>query len=89
MEQIAVIPNMDPSPGTPGDYDNDGSVTAADYTVWQDGMGTTYTQADYIVWRDNFGTTAGTASGSQAVPEPASAALLLGFGLLLGAIRRR
>ncbi|MCH2117154.1 MAG: hypothetical protein MK161_05600 [Pirellulales bacterium] len=89
MEQIAVIPNMDPSPGTPGDYDNDGSVTAADYTVWQDGMGTTYTQADYIVWRDNFGTTAGAASGSQAVPEPASAALLLGFGLLLGAIRRR
>ena len=80
---------MDPSPGTPGDYDNAGSVTAADYTVWQDGMGTTYTQADYIVWRDNFGTTAGAASGAQAVPEPASAALLLGFGLLLGMMRRR
>jgi len=38
-----------------GDYNGDQKVDAADYTVWRDGLGTTYTQADYNVWRDNYG----------------------------------
>ena len=50
---------------TPGDYNLNGAVDAADYTVWRDGLGTTYTQADYDVWRANFGQTI----GSRAFPD--------------------
>lgn len=64
-----------------GDYNDDGTVDAADYTVWRDGLGTTFTQADYDVWVNNFGTTASSSavstSSSAAVPEPSTATLLL------------
>ena len=70
--------------GVLGDYNLNGIVDAADYVVWRKGLGTTYTQDDYNVWRANFGATAGMGSGSagdlssqSAVPEPASAMLLL------------
>ncbi len=59
-----------------GDFNSDGIVDAADYTVWRDGLGSTYSVADYDVWRSNFGTTGSLASSSSAVPEPS--ALLLG-----------
>ncbi len=53
-----------------GDYNRDGSVDAADFTVWRDTLGTTTTsfsaadgngngvidQGDYAAWRANFGT---------------------------------
>jgi hypothetical protein len=61
-----------------GDYNHNGVVDAADYTVWRDGLGTTYTQADYNIWKANFGAHAGSGSGAAAgVPEPASLLLLL------------
>jgi pimeloyl-ACP methyl ester carboxylesterase len=72
----------DPSGGAiagPGDYDGDGVVTAADYTVWRDHLGSTpapfrdadgdgtgtVAAADYNLWKANFGATYG--SGSAAV----------------------
>jgi autotransporter-associated beta strand protein len=64
----------------PGDFNNDGSVDAADYIVWRttDGSPTGYDD-----WRANFGRTSwGTGSGSGAaqsvigVPEPASIAMV-------------
>jgi hypothetical protein len=60
-------------PVTPGDYNQDATVDAADYVVWRDHLGTTYTQADYDVWRANFGQTIGR---DQALPsaEPLSIA---------------
>ena len=58
-----------------GDYNGDGAVDAADYTVWRDGLGTTFTEADYDVWVANFGAT-GPAS-SAAVPEPTASLLYL------------
>jgi hypothetical protein len=66
----------------PGDYNQDGTVDAADYVVWRDGLGTAYTPADYDVWRANFGRTAGSGAAqfdslSAAVPEPVSLVLLL------------
>ena len=76
----------------PGDYNGNGIVDAADYTVWRNGLGTTYTLADYDVWKAHFGMSAGIGSGSGAalpsaallsptVPEPASAWLtLMGIG---------
>jgi hypothetical protein len=63
------------STGIPGDYNNNGIVDAADYVVWRNGLGTTFTQNDYNVWRTNFGRTAGAGSGATAiavVPEPAT-----------------
>ncbi len=75
----------------PGDYNNDGTVDAADYIVWRKGLGTTYRQSDYDVWRANFGQTAGSGAGAVAnvaVPEPASIALLI-MGSLATCFRRR
>ncbi len=66
--------------GLAGDFNGDNIVNAADYTVWRNGLGSTYTPADYDVWKSHFGeTTAGSGSlaASGAVPEPASAMLLL------------
>src|SRR4051812_17870994 len=31
----------------PGDFKHDGSVNVADYVIWRNGLGTTYTQADH------------------------------------------
>jgi len=57
-----------------GDYNDDGIVDAADYTVWRDSLGATeltpfsgadgdgdgaVTRSDFNVWRNNFGATDG------------------------------
>jgi hypothetical protein len=74
----------------PGDFNDDGSVDAADYALWRknDGtnnalpndnnLGTPIRAAHYNLWRANFGATSASGAGSiGGVPEPASAALLL------------
>jgi hypothetical protein len=59
-----------------GDFNQDGTVDAADYAVWRAGLGTTYDQDDYNDWQTNFGATnSGAAAGAAdfsntAVPEP-------------------
>lgn len=70
-----------------GDYNNDGLVNLADYTVWRDHLGAAdesvinaagdglagVDAGDYAVWKTNFGMVA-TGAGiaqSQAIPEPA------------------
>ena len=76
------LPAVMPEP-VPGDYNQNGSVDAADYVVWRNGVGTTYTQGDYDVWRAHFGQTAGSGTAlpsaeplSAAVPEPATIMML-------------
>lgn len=68
-----------------GDFNEDGTVDAADYTVWRDGLGTTSIQADYDIWVNNYGATSSSlsvassnspASQSSPIPEPSTAALL-------------
>jgi hypothetical protein len=62
----------------PGDFNRDGSVDAADFVVWRNGLGTTYTQADYEVWRANFGSGVNSAAPTNStVPEPHALVLVL------------
>jgi hypothetical protein len=74
-----------------GDYNADGTVDAADYTLWQDNLGlasfalngngsgaATVVQDDYLLWKTNFGLSAATGSeGAAAVPEPTTLLLAL------------
>jgi autotransporter-associated beta strand protein len=92
------------STATPGDYNGDNEVTAADYTAWRDTFGTEVTPgtgadgngdglvnaADYTLWRNRMlGQAAGTAE-STAVPEPTALALLLiAMTLSTGRVARR
>jgi hypothetical protein len=91
--QVAVA-----APTLFGDYNNDGVVNAADYTVWRDGLGgpasvlngkgsgaATVVQADYDLWVANYGRSAALAT---AIPEPLG--ITLGaWGLALAARRVR
>ena len=54
----------------PGDFNNDGTVDAADYVVWRKNDGT---QDGYDQWRANFGTSLIVGSGSAGYPLGASA----------------
>ena len=89
-EGIALAtPAVDPL--CPGDYNGDGFVDAADYTVWRKNEGTTNMlpndligdtigAAQYNQWRTNFGRTTASGSGATsnaAIPEPAAAVLLM------------
>jgi hypothetical protein len=76
-----------------GDYNNNGIVDAADYTVWRDHLGQTFTlpnrdpansgtvsAVDYASWKTHFGNHSGSgagALGSAQVPEPSSLILAL------------
>lgn len=72
--------------GATGDYNDDGIVDAADYTVYKDAEGTsvvlandmvggTIGAAHYAQWASNFGQSL-SGSSSSAVPEPTSLVLL-------------
>lgn len=78
--------------GLAGDYNGDGEVNVADYTVWRDNLGGSSTSLenrsvalagtaigsiDYQVWKSNFGASLESAVTAVAVPEPSSTTLLL------------
>jgi hypothetical protein len=77
--------------GLAGDFNGDGTVDAADYTVWRDSVGSTQPTladgnldgvvdaADYLIWRTNFGRelSANIATSVSAVPEPSAAVFVL------------
>jgi hypothetical protein len=76
----------------PGDYNENGTVDAADYALWRDMLGQigtglaadgnsdgTVNSADYDLWRANFGLGTPAAAvelHSATVPEPAGAFLI-------------
>ena len=85
MGSTLVLEFIGGTAGTTGDYNDDGTVDAADYTTWRDNLGTnnplandpiwgTIGQSQYTQWKDNFSNTAG--SSATAVPEPSAGALL-------------
>jgi hypothetical protein len=63
-----------------GDFNNDGSVDAADYVVWRKRGLVPTTPENYNTWRTNFGeTTGGGGDGiaESGVPEPSRPMLLI------------
>lgn len=64
-----------------GDFNGDGVVDTADYTVWREGFGARYTQADYDVWRYNYGRELASASSQITTPEPVGFVLAVLAGL--------
>lgn len=71
--------------GLTGDFNSDGAVDAADYTVWRDGYGTTYDDTDYVLWKSNYGAT--LAGLAASVPEPSTLLLMAIAGLGVGRLR--
>jgi probable HAF family extracellular repeat protein len=78
-----------------GDFNNNGTVDAADYVVWRKGVGIAPTQDNYNLWRANFGQTAGSESGATAfdsadatVPEPTTQTIFVATMLLMLARQR-
>jgi hypothetical protein len=90
------------SVGLLGDYNNNGTVDAADYVVWRHTLGQTgvgiaadgngdnfINQLDYNVWAMHFGETAGSglgATGSASAAVPEPASLVLTCCALLCAV---
>jgi autotransporter-associated beta strand protein len=95
--------NLSGPGGVPGDYNQNGTVDAADYVVWRNNLGAgslpneggispgNVDSEDYNFWRSRFGATSGAGAGlgSSNVPEPSSI-LLIGLALIsLAGIRIR
>ncbi len=89
------------APGVAGDYNGDGSVNLADYTVWRDNLDAdttlpndstpgSVTNADYTVWKNNFGASALLLGGLNTanVPEPNAALLLCSTAAVATLLRR-
>lgn len=84
-----------------GDYNGDGMVDAADYTVWRDLDGQSVpagtradgngdgvvNQADYAVWSNHYGMSFPALSQSASTPEPGSVSLTILGGVLLHCLR--
>lgn len=92
-------PIAPPAVGLAGDFNNDGIVDAADYTVWRDNLGGDESTLggngdgvgvvdndDYALWAANYGATSGAVI--TAVPEP-TAIVLLGLAGVAGLAARR
>ena len=88
-----------------GDFDGDGAVDAADYTIWRDTLGDTANQsadgdgngtvdaADLDVWSSRFGNALGSGAaaigGSATVPEPSGVVMLTTIAGTFARIRKR
>jgi hypothetical protein len=94
MEIIATTPA-----GVTGDYNGNGKVDAADYTIWRDHLGsTTYplanrdtnntgaiSQSDYLSWKSHFGMgSGGSGAGSLSGAVPEPSSIVLGVLAILG-----
>jgi hypothetical protein len=103
-EPLAVRLFVDAVTSLPGDFNLNGFVDAADYSVWRKSVGATGTnpadadgngvvdQGDYDIWRANFGrSVAAPASGSavSGVPEPATVMLACLAALSMFFVSRR
>ncbi len=91
------------APGLDGDFNDDGFVNVADYTVWRDNLGgdsaalngngsggATVVAADYDLWKTNFGAPAVGSVSLLTAPVPEPSSVLLGATLaIVGLAARR
>ena len=102
-EELSAVIEYVASVSVEGDYNGDGVVDIADYTVWRNNLGAAnesalnnngdgggVTVSDYTYWKERFGNSAGSAVASEAVavPEPSTMLLLL-IGLSVACCRRK
>lgn len=89
-----ILSDFMASLGLPGDYNGDGSINAADYTVWRDALTAaesvllndptpgTVDESDFLYWRAHFGESVGggavAGTTKATVPEPSAYLLVLG-----------
>jgi hypothetical protein len=92
---LAIL--LTPGEGLPGDYNNDGAVNAADYTVWRNNLGANITlpnegtgvstgivdAADYVLWKSNYGNGGGSGTGASDVDNVPEPQLVV---ILLGCV---
>lgn len=85
----------------PGDFNNDGLVDAADYTVWRNNLGSSSSLPNdngiatpigtthYLLWKTHFGQTAPGSNNSLlgVVPEPHASAMIM-LAITVGICRR-
>jgi hypothetical protein len=75
--KVSVIGNHLVVGELPGDYNGNGLVDAADYAVWRNGLGDTFTQSHYDIWKANFGKTVAVQAASALAAEAAAGELVL------------
>lgn len=95
--RLAVDAVVNDLASLPGDYNSDGTVDAADYSIWRDNLGAPAESlpndidggaigaAQYATWRANYGTSLASSVTLPATeaPEPASLlVMLIGLGPL-------
>lgn len=88
-----VLDTLSPIISIPGDYNGNGVVDTADYTVWVNSYGTLdgaadgngdgfVDAADYTYWRDAYAASASSVSAT-AVPEPITLTMLISMLLAM------
>lgn len=103
VDALHFISGDDPPTGD-ADFNDDGIVNIADYTVWRDNLGGPgpvgnadgvdgVTAADYDIWKSQFGNSVPLVAGSSlapaSVPEPATWVTVTLLGSALMVCRRR
>lgn len=91
LDELPALPWSNLATTLPGDYNLDGTVDSADYTVWRDSLGQAGDElaadgngdgaiddADYAIWKLYFGQSfAASPSQAASVPEPALLTLIV------------
>lgn len=93
IDWVHLIVNVGPLTALAGDFNNDGLVDAADYSVWRDTQGSLSDLRadadgdgdvdgdDYQTWFISYGASDSAIATSTTVPEPASLACVLVLGV--------
>jgi hypothetical protein len=92
--RYAMLVGVQPTelmPDEPADFNQDGTIDAADYVVWRKFFGSLYDTPDYEHWVETFGEpNPGAGSAPRGtVPEPQHVLLLVSIAAVVGMSRFR